>query len=85
MYDLWIVPYLLLPNLPHQPIDIAQQPPNLPDGRAQVVIDNVLHAIDDFLTVTVTTVPIFSFLHEKFSSWHPSLNKRRNFAWIFKT
>jgi len=37
--------------------DIAQQPPNLPDERAQVVINHYLHYIDNFLAVTAASAP----------------------------
>ena len=66
------VPSLLLPNLPHHPLDIAQQPPNLPDERAQVVINHYLHHIDIFLAVTSASVPIF-FLFARTIPWLASI------------
>ena len=41
LVDVRFVRYLLFHNLPRHQIDISQQPPNLPEGRAQVVIDHV--------------------------------------------
>ena len=61
--DVRFVPYLLLQNISHHDQSILPSNlPNLPDERAQVVIDQVLHAIDDFLAVKVSKVQIFSFL-----------------------
>ena len=61
--DVRFVPYLLLHNISqHDQSILPSNLPNLPDGRAQVVIDQVLHAIDDFLAVKVSKVQIFSFL-----------------------
>ena len=49
--DVRFVPYLLLHNISHHTSQsiLPSNLPNLPDGRAQVVIDHVLHATDDFL------------------------------------
>ena len=63
--DVQFVPYLLLHNLPHHPIDTAQQPHNMPDGRAKVVIDHDLHAIGDFLAVKIAMGPILFLLARK--------------------
>ena len=67
--DIQFIPYLHLHNLPHQPIDITQQPPNLPEGHAQVVIDHVLHVMDDFLAVTVPSARFFSNFQERLFGW----------------
>ena len=64
--DVGLIPFLHLHNLPHQPIDIAQQPPNMPDGHAQVVIDHVLHVMDDFLAVTVASARFFTISKRDF-------------------
>ena len=66
--DVRFVLYLLLYNFPPQPIHVAQQPPNMLDGGAKVAFDHILHDIDNFLAVTVATVPIFFPLQEKFPS-----------------